>query len=67
MAQNPLEGCPVIERLPDAKTSVDHLLYLFCLVDLYQQTRVRKKTVTTINLLLDQKLGQKANNIIFKA
>ncbi len=50
MARNLLERCSASERIPCARISADLCLVYYCLVDLYRQAQVNKKTVPTITL-----------------
>ena len=45
MARNLLERCSASERIPCARISADLCLVYYCLVDLYRQAQVNKKTV----------------------
>nr|WP_158592507.1 hypothetical protein [Lactobacillus sp. ESL0228] len=50
MARNSSERFTVIERLSCARTSTGIRHVYYCLVDLYRQTQVNKKTVPTKTL-----------------
>jgi len=50
MARNLLERCSASERIPCARISAGLCLVYYCLVDLYRQAQVNKKTVPTITL-----------------
>ena len=50
MARNLLGRCSASERIPCARISADLCLVYYCLVDLYRQAQVNKKTVPTITL-----------------
>nr|WP_158595226.1 hypothetical protein [Lactobacillus sp. ESL0261] len=50
MARNLLGRCAVGECVPCARISTGLCLVYYCLVDLYRQAQVNKKTVPTITL-----------------
>lgn len=50
MVRNLLERCTVNERIPYTRISAGICHVYYCLVDVYRQTQINKKTVPTITL-----------------